>query len=339
MDVAEKPHVRTVAIDAASEGQRLDNFLAKCCKGVPVSHLHQLIRSGQVRVNGGRATAQRRLALDDRVRIPPVRMAVTAAAPRSPMREHAIARLGRALPIVFEDQVLIVIDKPAGTAAHGGSGVSSGVIEQLRGARPDASFMELVHRLDRDTSGLLVLAKTRAALRELHRQLREGGFDKRYLAIAAGRVPLRDRTQRDTLERFVTASGERRVRADPDGKVAVSHWRGLAHAAHPALGTLSLVAVRIETGRTHQIRVHLAQAGHPVLGDDKYGDFGLNRRADAAGHPRMFLHAHRLALRHPTSGAAMRLEASMPIEFQRLIGPVHSTNPIEGSPDATDRHA
>ncbi len=293
-------------------GQRLDNLLVRLCKGVPKSHLYQLIRSGQVRVNGRRASPEQRLAAGDRVRIPPIRTAVSVGARTAPAARPV------EYPIVLEDEALIAIDKPAGVAVHGGSGVASGVIERLRAARPEARFLELVHRLDRDTSGLLLVAKKRSALVELQRQLRERETDKHYLAIVAGRWPLRTKTLAYPLQRYLTAEGERRVAVQAGGREAITRVTGLAHATLGA-HALTLVRCKIETGRTHQIRVHLAHAGFPLAGDDKYGDFELNRLLSKSGHKGMFLHAFKLSFRHPISHQECRLRAAVPAAFEALV--------------------
>lgn len=309
--------VRTVTIDERSEGQRLDNFLVRECRGVPRSHLHRVIRDGQVRVNGRRAKSDTRLAGGDTVRIPPLRIDAVVAPPR--MSDEARARRARSLPILFEDDALLVVDKPAGIAVHGGSGVDAGVIEMLRAARPEQRFLELVHRIDRDTSGILMLAKRRPALVGLHAQLRERAAGKGYVAIVEGRMPMRSRTITAPLRRYLTSEGERRVAVDPaEGQAALTRVKGLARASLDC-GEFTRVACRIETGRTHQIRVHLAHIGHPVAGDPKYADFGLNRALARAGHDRMFLHAAAMTVRHPVSGAILRLAAPIPAEFDRFV--------------------
>lgn len=313
-----RPAVRTVQVDEDSAGQRLDNFLARECKGVPRSHLHRLIRDGQVRINGGRAAPSARLLAGDTVRIPPVRVARRETA-RIP--EHVRAKLAGRLPVLFEDDALLVIDKPAGVAVHGGSGIDAGVVEMLRAARPQDRFLELVHRIDRDTSGILVLARRRAALVGLHAQLRERVAGKEYLAIVLGELPLRSRTVTASLRRYLTAEGERRVAVDPvAGQEAITQVRGLSRA-RLGPGEFTRVACRIETGRTHQIRVHLAHLGYPVAGDPKYGDFECNRALARAGHGRMYLHAARLTIRHPSTGALLRLSAPVPPAFDALVPP------------------
>lgn len=290
-------------------GQRIDNFLLKRLKGVPKSHIYRILRSGEVRVNKGRAAADRRLALGDRVRVPPVRVAEKTDDTPAPAREFAV---------VFEDEALMVIDKPSGVAVHGGSGVSFGVIEQLRQARPAARFLELAHRLDRETSGLLIIGKKRSALTSLHDQFREGVIDKRYLALVKGRWRDPLRNVKLALLKFLTAEGERRVRVSPEGKDSHSIMRLQGHWATP-WGEFSLLEVELRTGRTHQIRVHLAHLGFPIVGDDKYGDFALNRDLQKAGLKRMFLHAASMRLPHPLLGEALVFAAPLPPELARFL--------------------
>ena len=277
---------RTVRVPEDRDGQRLDNFLLGQLKGAPRSLVYKLVRSGQVRVNGGRAKAERKLEAGDEVRIPPVRLA--EAGEVRPPPESMLRRL--AASVVFEDRNLLALNKPSGIAVHGGSGVSVGVIEALRALRPDESI-ELVHRLDRDTSGVLVVAKRRAALLELQALLREAEDEeapnKKYLALLVGRMPSGTMTVEAPLQKSVLQGGERMVRVDPDGKASVSHFRLIERR-----GGHSFCEVRIETGRTHQIRVHAAHLGHPVAGDEKYGDREANRKlAEQAGLKRLFLHA------------------------------------------------
>lgn len=292
-----------VGDDAA--GQRIDNFLLKIAKGVPKSHIYRILRSGEVRVNKGRIGADYRLQLGDQLRIPPIRTAERPDQAAVPAREFDLA---------FEDDALIVVDKPAGTAVHGGSGVSFGVIEQLRRARPQAKFLELAHRLDRETSGLLVVAKKRAALVKLHDQFRDGQIGKRYLALVKGRWLNQMQHVKLPLYKYLTEGGERRVRVSDDGKTAhsivrlVSRWQNF-----------SLVEVELKTGRTHQIRVHLAHLEFPIAGDDKYGDFTLNKDLQKTGLKRMFLHSTKLALPHPLSGELLELESPLPPELASFI--------------------
>jgi len=303
-----KETVTILEVGEDGVGQRIDNFLLKLLKGVPKSHIYRILRSGEVRVNKGRVGAGRRLAFGDRVRVPPVRVAEKV--------ETAIP--GREFAVAFEDEALLVIDKPAGVAVHGGSGVDFGVIEQLRRARPQAKFMELAHRLDRETSGLLVIGKKRAALTRLHDLFRAGGIDKRYLALVKGRW--RDELRNVTLPllKYLTAEGERRVRVAPEGKDAHSIVRLQGRWTTP-WGDFSMLEVELRTGRTHQIRVHLAHLGHPILGDEKYGDFALNRDLQKRGLKRMFLHATSMRLPHPLTGERLTLLAPLPAELEGFL--------------------
>ena len=308
------PAVHRVVIDEASEGQRLDNFLVKQLKGVPKTHVYRVIRSGEVRVNKGRAAADTRLALGDEVRIPPVRVAEKVDARPAPAREFAV---------VFEDDALLVIDKPAGVAVHGGSGVSFGVIEQLRQARPTAKFLELVHRLDKETSGLLLIAKKRSALVALQDQLRAHSGDKvigkTYSALVIGEWPASRKVIDVALHKFLTGDGERRVRAVDDDHDAGKRSITLVKIARTLAG-YTLLDVTIKTGRTHQIRVHLTHEGHAIVGDEKYGDFALNKAfARRTGFDRMFLHAGHLRFAHPVSGEVMQLSAPLPAECEALV--------------------
>jgi 23S rRNA pseudouridine955/2504/2580 synthase len=308
------PAVHRVIIDEASEGQRLDNFLVKQLKGVPKTHVYRVIRSGEVRVNKGRAGADTRLALGDEVRIPPVRVAEKVDARPAPAREFAA---------VFEDEALLVIDKPAGVAVHGGSGVSFGVIEQLRQARPGAKFLELVHRLDKETSGLLLIAKKRSALVALQDQLRAHSGDKvigkTYSALVIGEWPASRKVIDVPLHKFLTGDGERRVRAVDDDHDAGKRSITLVKIAKKLAG-YTLLDVTIKTGRTHQIRVHLTHEGHAIVGDEKYGDFVQNKAlARRTGFDRMFLHAGHLRFAHPVSGEVMQLAAPLPAECEALI--------------------
>jgi 23S rRNA pseudouridine955/2504/2580 synthase len=318
--------VRQVVVDDGGDGQRLDNFLLKRLKGVPKTHVYRLIRSGEVRVNKGRAGADTRLVIGDVVRVPPVRTAT--AAPEGGPAPGSAATDATAPPrefgLLYEDEHLLAIAKPAGVAVHGGSGVSFGVIEQLRRARPQARFLELVHRLDKETSGVLLLAKKRRALTALQEQFRQRGTDKRYTALVVGAWPAALKRIDAALHKYLDALGERRVRvvaADaPEGRRSITRVR-IARA----FDGFTLLDVALETGRTHQIRVHLADAGHPIVGDPKYGDFALNKSL-ARGNllagvrfARMFLHARSLAFDHPASGQRITLEAPMPDECATLL--------------------
>ena len=296
MNDLSKPQVRTVAVEEEAAGQRIDNFLLRQLKGVPKSHVYRVLRSGEVRVNSGRVKADYRVQIGDQVRIPPVRVS-----PEKPKARPV------EFPIVHEDAAILVVDKPSGVAVHGGSGVSFGVIESLRAARPQTKLLELAHRLDRDTSGLLMIAKKRSALVELHRMLRDGEVEKTYYAVVKG-APAEDSFEiREALHKHVTASGERRVSVNAIGKAALTRVKVLRR------GEFSLLEVRLLTGRTHQIRVHLAHTGHPVVGDEKYGDFALNKRLKQ----RLLLHAAKLSFVHPVSRERLRLESSLPPEFRK----------------------
>jgi len=305
---------RMVDVGEEHDGQRLDNFLAHQLKGVPKSHLYKMIRSGEVRVNRGRSSADARIQTGDQVRIPPVRTAAPAL--------HASALPHPApivMPILFEDDHIMAVDKPAGIAVHGGSGIAHGVIERLRASRPDARFLELVHRLDRGTSGVLLIAKRRPALLSLHAQLREGLTDKRYRAIVSGRWPLRSKRLDWPLVKTLTASGERMVYVRSEGQSAATIVTGLAHRDVDPNWPMTLVEAKLETGRTHQIRVHCAHAGFPIVGDDRYGDFQLNGLCAHAGWRRMYLHAHQLTFEHPVSGQSTVILAPQPTAFELLL--------------------
>ena len=306
------PRVKSVTVDEDSAGQRLDNFLIRELKGVPKTHVYRIIRSGEVRVNKGRAGADTRVAAGDVVRVPPVRTSQAAdqkAARSAPAREF---------PILLEDDAVLAIDKPAGVAVHGGSGVSFGVIEQLRQARPQAKFLELVHRLDRETSGILLVARKRSALTHLQDQFRERETGKTYLALVPGDWPASRKVIDVPLHKYLQADGERRVKVvakdDPDGMRSIT----LVKVARKLPG-FSLLEVTIKTGRTHQIRVHLASQGHAIAGDDKYGDFELNKALYKQGLKRMFLHAWRLQFNHPVTGERVQLVAPLPTDLQHFV--------------------
>jgi 23S rRNA pseudouridine955/2504/2580 synthase len=304
MNDLSKARARTLEVGEEAAAQRIDNFLLRHLKGVPKSHVYRVLRSGEVRVNSGRVKPEYRLQAGDRVRLPPIRTAERKGFSGKPLE----------FPTLHEDAALLVVDKPAGVAVHGGSGVSFGVIESLRATRPQAKFLELAHRLDRDTSGLLIVAKKRTALVELHRMLREGEVTKEYLTVARGQWEGAGRELRESLHKYVDAKGERRVAVHEDGKEAVTRVRVVRTSA-----AFSLLQVSLLTGRTHQIRVHLAHAGHPVLGDAKYGDFELNRRLEKAGVRRLFLHASRLAFAHPLSRDRIELKAPLPAEIKKFV--------------------
>lgn len=319
------PQATTVLVDENSAGQRLDNFLMRHLKGVPKTHVYRIIRSGEVRVNKGRVSADSRVAMGDAVRLPPVRVSERVAEKAEAMAQSGMRGApARDFPVLFEDDHLLAIDKPAGVAVHGGSGVSFGVIEQLRMARPQAKFLELVHRLDRETSGILLIAKKRSALLSLQDQFRERETGKTYLALVAGRWPGNKKVLDKPLHKYLLDgkegnAGERRVkvvsRDDPNGMPSVT----LVKIRESNATAFTLLEVTIKTGRTHQIRVHLASEGYPIAGDDKYGDFELNKTLLRAGKrpslKRMFLHAWRLQFNHPVSGERLELLAQLPSEL------------------------
>ena len=318
--VVSAPAAKWLVVDEESAGQRLDNFLMRHLKGVPKTHVYRIIRSGEVRINKGRCSADSRVEAGDEIRIPPVRVSdkvAEKAAHPAPAREF---------PLLFEDDALLAIDKPAGVAVHGGSGVSFGVIEQLRQARPQAKLLELVHRLDRETSGILLVAKKRSALKHLQDQFRERETGKTYLALVQGAWPARLKVIDQPLHKYLLADGERRVKVtnkdDPDGMRSIT----LVKVAQRLQGC-TLLEVTIKTGRTHQIRVHLASNGHPIAGDDKYGDFEWNKALQKQGLKRMFLHAWRLQFNHPASGERVALQAELPTELQHYVSHVQLPTP------------
>ena len=308
--VKAKPAVSMITIDQDCAGQRIDNFLTKTLKGVPKSHLYRILRSGEVRVNSKRIDATYRLMAGDLVRIPPVRVASPSAV--MPATLGSGPRLERT--VIFEDAALLVIDKPAGFAVHGGSGISRGVIEQLRLERPQAKFLELVHRLDRETSGVLMLAKKRSALVQLHEAIRDNQTDKRYLMLVHGHWQDQKRRVSLPLQKYVLASGERRVAVHADGQSSETIFRLRQH-----FDGFSLLEAQLVTGRTHQLRVQLAHLGFPIAGDDKYGDFSVNKSMQKQGLKRMFLHSAETSIRHPLSGEKLTLTAPLPAELARFL--------------------
>jgi 23S rRNA pseudouridine955/2504/2580 synthase len=320
--------VKTLAVEEDGAGQRLDNYLMRHLKGVPKTHVYRIIRSGEVRVNKGRASAETRLALGDVVRLPPVRTSERAEQKSQAMAAQAGSFVpAKDFPVLFEDDCFLAINKPAGVAVHGGSGVSFGVIEQLRMARPQAKFLELVHRLDRETSGILLVAKKRSALKNLQNQFRERETGKTYLALVLGQWPANKKVLDKSLHKYLLPGkggeeGERRVKVvakdDPDGMPSLTLIK--VREANP---TYSFLEVTIKTGRTHQIRVHLASEGMPIAGDDKYGNFEVNKALARSVGPgalkRMFLHALRLQCQHPATGKRMELQADLPPELMQFL--------------------
>jgi len=306
--------VQYVEAAEGDAGQRLDNFLIRVLKGVPRTHVYRLLRKGEVRVNSRRAKPDQRLTAGDRIRLPPIRRpespAEGAARPASQSLQKFLTDA-----IVYEDGDLIVINKPAGVAVHGGSGTSHGVIEALRSARPDLPELELVHRLDRETSGCLIVAKRRAALRDLHAQLREGRTEKRYLALVCGKWNLGTKRIELALDTTERRSGERHVAVRHHGKMAVSTFKPVQFFSNIA----TLMEVEIDTGKTHQIRVHAAYAGHPVAGDDKYGDREQNARLRDFGLQRMFLHAASIGVTRPGTHEPLHVSAPLGADLGAVI--------------------
>lgn len=321
MSEAGNKSVTYVTVGEEAEGQRLDNWLIRQLKGVPKSHIYRILRSGEVRLNKGRVDATYRLQVGDSVRIPPVRVAERAVD-----AIEAVAQERVELPILFEDEAMLAINKPEGVAVHGGSGVSFGVIEALRRQRPQARFLELAHRLDRETSGILLVGKKRLALTALHDMFREHGqgADKRYLVMVKGRWMNATQHVRFPLHKYLLDSGERRVRVAPEGKAAHTVFRLLAR-----WGEVSLLEAQLKTGRTHQIRVHLAHLGFPILGDEKYGDFALNHELRRGSLKRMALHAWRMDFRHPLSDAPLALRAPMPEALRGYVDALSRQQPPE----------
>ncbi len=310
-----KASVNTLTIDEGSAGQRIDNFLCKTLKGVPKSHIYRILRSGEVRVNSKRIDAAYRLAMGDLVRIPPVRTATkdelpANKAPVKPKFEQSI---------IFEDDAFLVVDKPAGFAVHGGSGISRGVIEQLRMERPHAKFLELVHRLDRETSGVLMLAKKRAALVALHDAIRNNQTDKRYVMLVHGSWTEKKKRVLLPLQKYVLASGERRVSVQEGGQESETIFYLRKNYGQERNEQFSLLEAQLVTGRTHQLRVQLAHLGFPIVGDDKYGDFAVNKAMQKRGLKRMFLHSAETSIRHPLSGEKLKLVAPLPPELAKFL--------------------
>jgi len=304
-----KNSVTLLTVDESGEGQRIDNFLARQLKGVPKSHIYRILRSGEVRVNRGRVEATHRLQIGEVVRIPPVR---TAAPEKTAGSAPVAARLAGA--VIYEDDAMLALDKPAGMAVHGGSGISRGVIEQLRLERPQAKFLELAHRLDRETSGVLLIGKKRSALVALHDMMRENKMRKRYTILVKGRWPDQKRRVVLPLVKREIENGEKRVSVEEGGQRSETIFYLKEH-----LGDYSLLEAELITGRTHQLRVQLVHLGYPIVGDDKYGDFALNKVLQKRGLKRMFLHSTETTLKHPLTGETLTLVAPLPPELQKFV--------------------
>ncbi len=313
-----KELVNYFQVEENDAGQRLDNFLFKLLKGVPKSHVQRIIRSGEVRINKKRCKGTDRLTMGDTIRIPPIRIAEkqTAQINHTPAKEFEI---------IFEDDVLLVINKPNGVAVHGGSGISFGVIEQLRQARPQAKYLELVHRLDKDTSGLLMIAKKRSALVKLHEMIRQNIPRKQYVALGLGQWPEDSGHIKLPLLKYQGQQGEKMVRVSEDGQYAHTHFQVLERFEFLPTSSLadfrhaSLMQANLKTGRTHQIRVHMQSQDCPIAGDERYGDYSKNKRLQKHGLKRMFLHASHLSLPHPVSNAPLELNAPLPSELLQFI--------------------
>lgn len=309
--------VRYEVIDENSSGQKIDNFLIKVIKNVPKSHIYKLLRSGQVRVNKKRIKTDFKLSIGDKVRIPPFTSSSTQAKPIVIIRPEQKLLIEDA--VIYEDDVIIAIDKPSGLAVHGGSGLSFGLIELLRQSRSDAKFLELVHRIDKETSGIILIAKKRNALVNIHQQMRAKSIHKKYQVMVNGRWKKNQLIVDLDLIKTTTNDGQKKVRvSSEDSKVPGSKESRSVFFLRNSYNDFSLLDVKLITGRTHQIRVHLSHLGFPIVGDDKYGDFSLNKIQKKIGFKRMFLHAGELGFIHPSTGEKCFLKAPLPKEFNKL---------------------
>jgi len=304
------PQVAFVEITEDNCDQRLDNFLITRLKGVPKSHIYRIVRKGEVRVNKGRVDVKYRLVAGDIVRVPPVRVAERSEESYVPQGLQAALQQG----ILYEDEGFLIVNKPAGFAVHGGSGVSSGIIEGLRLIRPEAHFLELVHRLDKDTSGCLLIAKKRSALRKLHELFRDDQVHKTYLALLSGQWARKKEVVTAPLLKNVSKGGERIVVISQSGKAAETLFKRLQ-----LFRNATLVEASPKTGRTHQIRVHAASLGHPIVGDERYGLDEVNKVFKNKGYKRMFLHAETLKFQHPVTGILMSISAPLPSQLENLL--------------------
>ncbi len=304
-----KNSVTFFTVDESCEGQRIDNFLARLLKGVPKSHLYRILRGGEVRVDKKRVDATHRLQLGEIVRIPPVRV----AAPETRVGVAPV-EIKLAGAVIYEDDAMLALNKPAGMAVHGGSGISRGVIEQLRMERPLAKFLELAHRLDRETSGVLLVGKKRSALTKLHDMMRENHMRKRYLMLVKGKWQDQKRRVVLSLVKKDLPNGEKRVSVGEGGQ----HSETIFYLKQ-RLGEYTLLEAELVTGRTHQLRVQLAHLGYPILGDDKYGDFALNKQLQKQGLKRMFLHSAETTLRHPLTEEPLILAAPLPHDLENYL--------------------
>lgn len=326
MKTQEKPnpdHAIVLEIDENSQDQRIDNFLVKVCKGVPKAHLFRIIRSGEVRVNSKRVEAKHKLAMGDKVRVPPIKTNLDQTlASNSSAEGQSVQRFNRAgedIPVLFEDDHLLVVNKPSGTAVHGGSGVSLGIIEQMRLlARYSSYQLELVHRIDRETSGVLIIAKKRSVLRALQEQLRNRSWKKYYQTLVLGQWPKTLARVELSLSKVQAGENEKKVFVDPAGDKAITLFKPIQRFKSPN-SDFTLLQAQILTGRTHQIRVHTSASGYPIAGDDRYGDFAINKNLARSGLKRMFLHAARIQLVHPATNETIVLEAPLAPELERFM--------------------
>jgi 23S rRNA pseudouridine955/2504/2580 synthase len=306
--------VSMLTVDEGGAGQRIDNFLAKQLKGVPKSHIYRIVRSGEVRVDGKRVEAAYKLQLGEVLRIPPVRTAAPEAKLGAATENNKFIQAQFLDAVLFEDEAMIAINKPSGMAVHGGSGISRGVIEQLRMERPQTKYLELVHRLDRETSGVLLIGKKRSALVKLHEMLRENQVQKRYVMLVKGAWHNQKQRVVLPLKKVLQDNGEKRVWVEEGGQVSESIFH-----LRQQFGEFTLLEADLITGRTHQLRVQLAHLGFPIVGDDKYGDFALNKTLQKKGLKRMFLHSAETTLSHPLSGVALKLLAPLPKELEKYL--------------------
>lgn len=304
--------VQQLQISEEEEGQRIDNFLLAKLKGVPKSLIYRVLRKGEVRVNKGRIKPEYKLQTGDIVRVPPIRVAEKAQQAPVSSKLNKVAQLEQ--QIIFEDDCLLVLNKPSGIAVHGGSGLSFGVIEGLRALRPEARFLELVHRLDRDTSGILLVAKKRSALRSLHEQLRVKTVQKDYLALVRGQWQSHVKVVQAPLLKNELASGERIVKVSEQGKPSETRF-----AVEERYTNATLIKASPVTGRTHQIRVHTQYAGHPIALDDKYGDKEFDQQMSELGLTRLFLHAASIRFEHPKTGETLRLNAPLDDKMKTIL--------------------
>ncbi len=306
-----------VLVDEASETQKIDNFLLKILKNVPKSHIYKILRSGEVRVNKKRIDTSYRLKIDDQVRIPPIAIEVERAPRVIEPKQQQTAWLET--NIIYEDDALLAINKPSGHAVHGGSGLNFGVIELIRHARPKAKFLELVHRIDRETSGILLIAKKRSALVNMHDMMRHNRIEKKYIMMVEGEWTQPKKTVELMLKKTFTQGGERRVNVTDGEDDSQNQMSKTIFYLKKTLGTYSLLEAKLITGRTHQLRVQLAYLGFPILGDDKYGDFALNKALQKKGLKRMFLHAFSMKMKHPLTEKLLELKAPLPHELDAFL--------------------